>query len=39
MRFVDHPRIALDKVEERGYQTSMVDGCVGCDTLAILPTG
>ena len=39
MRFVDHPRIALDKVEERGYQTSMVDGCVGCNTLVILPTG
>ncbi len=39
MSFVDHPRIALDKVEERSYQTSMVKGCVGCNTLVILPTG
>ena len=39
MNFVDHPRILPGKVEERAYQTNMVDGCLRCNTLVILPTG
>ena len=39
MSFVVHPNIAVDKVEERSYQTSMVAGCIRSNTLLILPTG
>ena len=39
MSFVSHPRIVPDRVEERRYQTAMVQGCLGCNTLVILPTG
>ena len=39
MSFVSHPRIAPDRVEERGYQTRMVEQCVRANTLLILPTG
>ena len=39
MSFVSHPRIIPDRVEERRYQTAMVEGCLGCNTLVILPTG
>jgi Fanconi anemia group M protein len=39
MNAVSHPRIAPGKVEERKYQTAMVNGCIGCNTLVILPTG
>lgn len=39
MTFVNHPRIAFETVEERGYQTRMVDQCVRANTLLILPTG
>ncbi|MDO5852834.1 MAG: helicase-related protein [Thermoplasmata archaeon] len=39
MTFVSHPRIAPDTVEERGYQTRMVEQCVRANTLLILPTG
>ena len=39
MSFVVHSNIAPDKVEERSYQTSMVNGCIRSNTLLILPTG
>jgi Fanconi anemia group M protein len=39
MSFVVHPNIAVDKVEERSYQTNMVEGCIRSNTLLILPTG
>jgi len=39
MVFVNHPRIAFETVEERGYQTRMVEQCVRANTLLILPTG
>lgn len=39
MSFVSHPRIVPDTVEERGYQTRMVEQCVRSNTLLILPTG
>ena len=39
MNAVSHPRIVPGKVEERKYQTAMVNGCIGCNTLVILPTG
>lgn len=39
MAFVDNPRIAEGKVEERRYQTSMVSRCLDRNTLLILPTG
>jgi len=39
MAFVSHPFIVPDTVEERSYQTSMVNGCLGSNTLFILPTG
>ncbi len=39
MAFVNHPRIAFEAVEERGYQTRMVEQCVRANTLLILPTG
>ncbi len=39
MRFVEHPRILPGSMEERGYQTGMVEKCLTADTLLILPTG
>ena len=39
MTYVTHPRIAPGSVEERRYQTSMVQGCMRNNTLLILPTG
>ncbi len=39
MSYVEHPRIVPRKVEERRYQTDMVAGCIGANTLLILPTG
>lgn len=39
MAFVSHPRIVPDSVEERRYQTAMVQGCMRSNTLVILPTG
>lgn len=36
---VSHPRIAPGRVEERRYQTTMVEGCLRENTLVILPTG
>ena len=39
MSFVVHPNIAVDKVEERSYQTNMVQGCIRSNSLLILPTG
>lgn len=39
MVFVKHPRIVPDTVEERRYQTSMVEGCLSRNSLLILPTG
>lgn len=39
MSYVSHPMIAPDKVEERKYQLSMAEMCIGCNTLVILPTG
>ncbi len=39
MTFVSHPRIVPDTVEERRYQTAMVQGCLKNNTLVILPTG
>ena len=39
MTYVSHPNIAPGKVEERKYQISMAEMCLGCNTLVILPTG
>ena len=39
MAFVEHPRLKPDTVEERGYQTRMVERCLKANTLLILPTG
>ena len=39
MTFITHPRIVPDSVEERRYQTAMVQGCLRNNTLVILPTG
>lgn len=39
MAYVSHPRIRPDSVEERGYQTRMVERCETANTLLILPTG
>lgn len=39
MTQVSHPRIVPGAVEERRYQTSMVEGCLRSNTLLILPTG
>ncbi len=39
MSYIVHPCIKPNKVEERSYQTSMVMGCLGSNTLLILPTG
>ena len=39
MKYISHPCIKPDTVEERSYQTSMVKGCLSSNTLLILPTG
>ena len=39
MKYIDHPCIKPDTVEERSYQTSLVKGCLQSNTLIILPTG
>ena len=39
MTFVEDPHIAEGSVEERRYQTKMVEGCIGRNSLLILPTG
>ena len=39
MAYVKHPRIVPDTVEERRYQTNMVNGCLERNSLLILPTG
>ncbi len=39
MKYISHPYIKADTVEERSYQTSMVRGCLSSNTLLILPTG
>ena len=39
MTSVEHPRIVPGSVEERRYQTAMVQGCLRNNTLVILPTG
>ncbi len=39
MKYIDHPCIKPDTVEERSYQTSMVRGCLNANSLLILPTG
>lgn len=38
-RYLSHPRIFPDTVEERRYQTLMAEECMRHDTLIILPTG
>lgn len=38
-RYLSHPRIVPNTVEERTYQMSMARGCLMRDTLIILPTG
>ncbi len=39
MNYIDHPRIVPDTVEARSYQVSMAKGCIGSNSLVILPTG
>ncbi len=39
MSYVSHPLIVPGRVEERRYQTAMVQGCLGANSLLILPTG
>ena len=39
MAYVNHPLLKPDSVEERRYQTNMVEGCIGRNSLLILPTG
>ena len=39
MKYIVHPCIKPDTVEERSYQTSMVKGCLTSNSLLILPTG
>ena len=39
MNYISHPRIKPDSVEERRYQVRMAQGCIGRNTLLILPTG
>lgn len=38
-RYLSHPKILPDTVEERRYQTKMAEGCLRHDSLIILPTG
>ncbi|MGE4577546.1 MAG: DEAD/DEAH box helicase family protein, partial [Candidatus Methanomethylophilaceae archaeon] len=39
MKYLSHPRIAPGKIEEREYQVAMAKGCLGGNTLIVLPTG
>ena len=39
MTEIVHPNIVPDAVEERRYQTNLVNSCLGSNTLVILPTG
>lgn len=39
MACVNHPRIASETVEDRGYQAHMYERCLKANTLLILPTG
>ena len=39
MKYISHPRIKPDSVEERSYQVRMAKGCLDRNTLLILPTG
>lgn len=39
MKYISHPNIVPDTVEEREYQCSMADGCMKRNTMIILPTG
>ncbi len=39
MSFMSHSRIIPDRIEKGRCQTAMVRGCLGCNTLVILPTG
>lgn len=39
MSFMSHSRIITDRIEKGRCQTAMVRGCLGCNTLVILPTG
>ena len=39
MKYLSHPKIVPDTVEERRYQTLMAEVCMRHDTLIILPTG
>ena len=39
MNFISHPRIIQIRIEKMRYQAAMVRGCLGCNTLVILPTG
>ncbi len=39
MKYISHPKIVPDTVEEREYQIKMADGCLKRNTLIILPTG
>lgn len=39
MNYLSHPRIVPGKIEEREYQVAMAKGCLGANTLIILPTG
>ncbi|MCL2149283.1 MAG: DEAD/DEAH box helicase family protein, partial [Methanomassiliicoccaceae archaeon] len=39
MGYVSHPRITPGAVEERRYQVNLANGCMGADTLVVLPTG
>ena len=38
-KYLSHPKIAPDTVQERAYQTRMAEGCLSTDTLIVLPTG
>lgn len=38
MEYIEHPRIAPNRVEKRAYQVNMAAGCVLRNTLVILPT-
>ncbi|MFA6803715.1 MAG: helicase-related protein [Candidatus Methanomethylophilaceae archaeon] len=38
-KFISHPRIVPDRIEERVYQVSMAKSCLEDNTLLVLPTG
>ncbi len=39
MKYISHPRIVPNKIEERKYQVSIAKRCLEKNTLVILPTG